>query len=96
MDDGTPKQSWWIIGRSVTAAALITVFFAGSFALAITRLLRTDLPDASPLLTWGGAGLSILGVGLGIASIVYHLRRDRRRREAGRDRGDRSNRGDRD
>lgn len=92
MDDGNPKQAWWIIGRSVTAAALITVFFSASLALAITRLLRTDLDDATPVLTWGGTGLSIVGVGLGIASIVYHLRRDRRR-TAERDRGDR---GDRD
>lgn len=91
MDDGNRKQAWWIIGRSVTAAALITVFFAASFALAITRLLRTDLPGASPALTWGGAGLSIVGVGLGIASVVYHLRRTRRRTTE-TDRTDRSDR----
>ncbi|QIZ99528.1 hypothetical protein [Leifsonia sp. PS1209] len=77
----TPKQPWWVVGRVLPAAIALTVFFAAAFALSFARLLRTDLPDANPLLTWGGIVLGVIGFALGVASIVYHLRR----RRGGRD-----------
>lgn len=76
-----PKQPWWVVGRVLPAAIALTVFFAAAFALSFARLLRTDLPDANPLLTWGGIVLGVIGFALGVVSIVYHLRRRRDSRD---------------
>lgn len=73
----TSKQPWWVVGRAIPGAIALMVFFAAAFALSFARLLRTDLPAANPLLTWGGIVLGVVGFALGVASIVHHLRRKR-------------------